>query len=171
MQQLVADPPNPDDHDHTYDHDYDDADGREDRQGLPLTLAITVVNAGANCAPVTNASVEIWHCDAAGNYSEYGTVSSSTWLRGIQPVDSSGVARFTTIYPGWYAGRATHIHIEVFVNNRSVRKKGLGSPGPFCPQDYRLPQAEFARGATTSPTSAISPSSSKREACFATHET
>lgn len=80
------------------------SDVREDRTGLLLNLAITVVNASANCAPVTNASVEIWHCDAAGNYSEYGNLTASTWLRGIQPVDSNGVARFTTIYPGWYAG-------------------------------------------------------------------
>lgn len=104
------------------------SDVREDRTGLPLTLAITVVNAGASCAPVTNASVEIWHCDAAGNYSEYGNLTSSTWLRGIQPVDGSGVARFTTIYPGWYAGRATHIHIEVFVNNRSVKTSQIAFP-------------------------------------------
>ena len=104
------------------------SDVREDRQGLPLTLAIAVVNAGASCAPVTNASVEIWHCDAAGNYSEYGNVTSSTWLRGIQPVDAGGVARFTTIYPGWYAGRATHIHIEVFVNNRSVKTSQIAFP-------------------------------------------
>src|SRR5687768_10626964 len=75
------------------------SDVREDRTGLLLNLAITVVNASANCAPVTNASVEIWHCDAAGNYSEYGNLTSSTWLRGIQPVDASGVARFTTVYP------------------------------------------------------------------------
>src|SRR5688572_12353306 len=104
------------------------SDVREDRTGLLLNLAITVVNAGANCAPVPNASVEIWHCDAAGNYSEYGSLTSSTWLRGIQPVDSSGVARFTTIYPGWYAGRATHIHIEVFVNNRSVKTSQIAFP-------------------------------------------
>ena len=104
------------------------SDVREDRAGLPLTLAINVVNAGAGCAPVTNASVEIWHCDAAGNYSEYGNLTSSTWLRGIQPVDGSGVARFTTIYPGWYAGRATHIHIEVFVNNRSVKTSQIAFP-------------------------------------------
>lgn len=104
------------------------SDVREDRAGLPLQLAITVVNAGASCAPVTNASVEIWHCDAAGNYSEYGNLTSSTWLRGIQPVDSSGVARFTTIYPGWYAGRATHIHIEVFVNNRLVKTSQIAFP-------------------------------------------
>ena len=104
------------------------SDVREDRQGTPLALAITVVNAGASCAPVTNASVEIWHCDAAGDYSEYGSVRSSTWLRGIQPVDANGVARFTTIYPGWYGGRATHIHIEVFVNNRSVKTSQIAFP-------------------------------------------
>ena len=77
---------------------------------------------------MTNASVEIWHCDAAGSYSEYGNLTSSTWLRGIQPVDANGVARFTTIYPGWYAGRATHIHIEVFVNNRSVKTSQICFP-------------------------------------------
>jgi protocatechuate 3,4-dioxygenase beta subunit len=104
------------------------SDVREDRTGLLLNLAITVVNASASCAPVTNASVEIWHCDAAGNYSEYGNLTSSTWLRGIQPVDAGGVARFTTVYPGWYAGRATHIHIEVFVNNRSVKTSQIAFP-------------------------------------------
>ena len=104
------------------------SDVREDRAGLPLNLATTVVNASANCAPVTNASVEIWHCDGAGNYSAYGNLVSSTWLRGIQPVDGSGVARFTTIYPGWYGGRATHVHIEVFVNNRSVKTSQICFP-------------------------------------------
>ncbi len=78
--------------------------------------------------PVTNASVEIWHCHAAGNYSEYGNLASSTWLRGIQPVDSNGVARFTTIYPGWYGGRATHIHLEVFVNDRTVKTSQIAFP-------------------------------------------
>ena len=104
------------------------SDVREDRTGLLLTLAISVVNTNASCAPAANASVKIWHCDAAGSYSEYGNVTSSTWLRGIQPVDANGVARFTTIYPGWYAGRATHIHIEVFVNNRSVKTTQLAFP-------------------------------------------
>lgn len=104
------------------------SDVREDRTGLLLTLAISVVNTNAGCAPVTNASVEIWHCDAAGNYSEDGNLTSSTWLRGIQPVDGSGVARFTTIYPGWYAGRAAHIHIEVFRNNQSVKTSQIAFP-------------------------------------------
>lgn len=32
-----------------------------------------------------------------------------------------GEVVFTTIYPGWYAGRATHIHVEVAVGGRSVK--------------------------------------------------
>jgi protocatechuate 3,4-dioxygenase beta subunit len=38
------------------------------------------------------------------------------------------VARFTTIYPGGYAGRATHIHIEVFVNSRSMKTTQIAFP-------------------------------------------
>lgn len=104
------------------------SDVREDRTGLLLTLAISVVNTNTSCAPVTNASVEIWHCDARGDYSEYGTQTSATWLRGLQPVDSSGAATFTTVYPGWYQGRATHIHVEVFVDNRTVKATQIAFP-------------------------------------------
>ena len=57
--------------------------------------------------------MEIWQCDAAGSYSQYGTQTAQTYLRGIQTTDSSGQVTFTTIYPGWYAGRATHIHVDV----------------------------------------------------------
>jgi len=89
------------------------SDIREDRPGIVLTLTIKVVNAGAGCAPVANANVEIWHADVAGNYSEYAAESSKTYLRGIQTTDASGQVVFTTIYPGWYQGRATHIHVEV----------------------------------------------------------
>lgn len=70
---------------------------------------------------MTNAAVEIWHCDAAGNYSEYGNLTSATWLRGVLAVDANGTATFTTIYPGWYPGRATHIHVEVMVGGRSLK--------------------------------------------------
>jgi protocatechuate 3,4-dioxygenase beta subunit len=98
--------------------------------GVPLTLSFVVVDAGNNCNVVSNARVDIWHCNKDGYYSGYANQNSSlgsksyvgeTWLRGYQLTDSTGVAKFTTIYPGWYAGRATHIHIEVYVNN--VMKK------------------------------------------------
>ncbi len=89
------------------------SDIREDRQGILLTLTIKVVNASAACAPVAGADVDVWHADVAGNYSEYSTERSKTYLRGVQTTDANGQVVFTTIYPGWYQGRATHIHVEV----------------------------------------------------------
>lgn len=89
------------------------SDIRENRSGTRLTLTIKVVNVNAGCAAVANAAVEIWQCDATGNYSEYGTQTAQTYLRGIQTTNSSGEVAFVTIYPGWYQGRATHIHVEV----------------------------------------------------------
>lgn len=89
------------------------SDIREGKSGTPLTLTITVVNTNNNCAPVENAQVEIWQCDATGDYSQYGSQAAQTFLRGIQTTSSGGGVTFTTIYPGWYQGRATHIHVEV----------------------------------------------------------
>src|SRR5262249_57111423 len=89
-----------------------------------LTLTLTVVNTSNNCAPLSSAAVEIWQCDASGNYSEYAQPgyngTGQTFLRGLQTTDASGRATFKTIYPGWYAGRATHIHVEVFLDERTV---------------------------------------------------
>ncbi len=104
------------------------SDIREDRPGLPLTLTITVVNANSGCAPVQNAAVEIWQCDVDGSYSQYGGSSARTFLRGIQTTDASGAVTFTTIYPGWYQGRATHIHVEVSLNGRSVKVTQIAFP-------------------------------------------
>ena len=92
------------------------SDIREGRSGATLTLTITVVNSNNNCTPVANANVEIWQCDAAGNYSQYGTQTAQTYLRGIQTTNGDGRVTFTTVYPGWYQGRATHIHVEVVRN-------------------------------------------------------
>jgi protocatechuate 3,4-dioxygenase beta subunit len=104
------------------------SDVREDRSGTPLTLNLKVVNSSANCAPVSGASVEIWHCDAAGDYSEYGAQTTATWLRGVQTTNATGDVAFTTVYPGWYQGRATHIHIDVTINGRSVKATQIAFP-------------------------------------------
>ena len=107
-------------------------DVTEGKPGLPLTLALTVVNANSACSTVSNASVEIWHCDAAGNYSEYSQPgfdgTGQTFLRGVQTTDSGGQVTFTTIYPGWYAGRATHIHVDLFVNGSLVKTTQVAFP-------------------------------------------
>jgi len=100
----------------------------EGQSGLPLTLILTIVNANAPCAPLTNANVEIWQCDAAGNYSEYGSQASQTFLRGLQTTDTNGVVSFRTIYPGWYHGLATHIHVQLFVNGAVVKTTQIAFP-------------------------------------------
>lgn len=91
-----------------------------DREGIPLVINVQVVNQNKNCAPVANAKVDLWHCDADGNYSEYGGTgmqqtdyTNAHFLRGRQTTDANGQVSFISIYPGWYRGRAPHIHLEI----------------------------------------------------------
>jgi len=87
--------------------------------GVPLVMTIKVFD--SSCAPLAGAHVDLWHCDADGKYSDVsqnGTVGQK-FLRGYQATDSDGVARFTTIYPGWYQGRAVHIHFKIRTYNGS----------------------------------------------------
>ena len=104
------------------------SDIRDGKTGTLLTLTVKVVNVTAACAAVANANVEVWHCDSAGNYSEYGTQTAQTYLRGIQTTNSNGEVTFTTIYPGWYQGRATHIHLEVTINGVSRKVTQIAFP-------------------------------------------
>jgi protocatechuate 3,4-dioxygenase beta subunit len=94
---------------------------REGQPGVALALRLTVVDAGA-CKPITGAAVDIWHADAAGAYSGVGSngTSGRTFLRGIQKTDANGIARFDTVYPGWYQGRTVHIHVMVHVGGNDV---------------------------------------------------
>jgi protocatechuate 3,4-dioxygenase beta subunit len=91
--------------------------------GVPLKLAVTVHSfAGGGCSLLKDAMVDIWHCDAYGRYSDVrqNDTAGQKWLRGYQMTDKDGLARFTTIYPGWYRGRTVHIHFKIRVtkNNR-----------------------------------------------------
>ena len=112
--------------------DFVRSDITEGKAGLPVTLTITVVNAASACAPVANASVEIWQCDVEGHYSQYNQPgyngSAQTYLRGIQTTDAGGRVTFRTVYPGWYQGRATHIHVEVVLNGRSIKVTQIAFP-------------------------------------------
>jgi len=86
--------------------------------GVRLDLTLRVARVGSDgCAPLANAAVDIWQCDALGVYSDvedrsFDTVGS-VFLRGYQVTDDEGTVSFTTIYPGWYQGRAVHIHFKV----------------------------------------------------------
>jgi protocatechuate 3,4-dioxygenase beta subunit len=103
------------------------SDIRDGKSGTLLTLTIRVVVSAA-CAAVPGANVEIWHVDAAGQYSQYGSQAERTFLRGIQTTNSMGEVTFTTIYPGWYQGRATHIHVEVTVGGVSKKVTQIAFP-------------------------------------------
>jgi protocatechuate 3,4-dioxygenase beta subunit len=89
------------------------------RPGIPLSLTFLVSSLADNaCQPLPGVMVDIWHCDAAGVYSDaqdptFGSTVGSKFLRGFQVTDANGLARFTTIYPGWYQGRAVHIHFKI----------------------------------------------------------
>jgi protocatechuate 3,4-dioxygenase beta subunit len=112
-------------------------DIREGHRGTLLTLELTVLNA-SSCSPIKGAAVDIWHADAAGNYSAFGPdTSSRTFLRGIQKTNSKGLAEFTTIYPGWYSGRAVHIHVKVHVGGSVVHTGQLFFPGALTTAVYK----------------------------------
>jgi protocatechuate 3,4-dioxygenase beta subunit len=113
----------------------------EGKPGLPLTLTMTVVNVRSNCAPLAGLAVEIWQCDASGNYSEYSQPgfngTGQTFLRGLQTTDAGGKVTFTTIYPGWYMGRATHIHVEIYSTGRSIKTTQIAFPESVSSAVYR----------------------------------
>lgn len=109
----------------------DDAMIRQDitdgTSGLPLQLRIAVVDT-TSCQPLENVAIDVWHCDAQGYYSGVEganpggnadpagadeAAADGMFLRGTQITGSDGLARFTTIYPGWYTGRTVHIHMKV----------------------------------------------------------
>jgi protocatechuate 3,4-dioxygenase beta subunit len=89
------------------------------REGAEFQLTVNVYTVGGDgsCEPLADAMVDVWHCDALGVYSGVSDpsfdTSGQTWLRGFQRTDASGQAQFTTIYPGWYQGRAVHIHFKI----------------------------------------------------------
>jgi protocatechuate 3,4-dioxygenase beta subunit len=98
------------------------SDIRAGQAGVPLTLKMYVFDANNDCAAVKGATVDIWHADAAGKYSDEAAngTQGENWLRGYQTTDANGMVAFTTIYPGWYSGRAVHIHFKVRLPAQSL---------------------------------------------------
>ena len=100
----------------------------EGKPGTALLLNLKVLNA-RTCKLIRDAMVEIWHCDAGGVYS--GAVANNpgtNFLRGGQKTNANGIAQLKTIYPGWYQGRAVHIHVKVHVKGRVVHTGQLFFP-------------------------------------------
>ncbi|MGH2619598.1 MAG: intradiol ring-cleavage dioxygenase [Anaerolineales bacterium] len=88
------------------------------KEGALLELSFRVSEvSNSTCNLLEGVFVDIWHCDAMGVYSDaenqgFNTVGQK-FLRGYQVTDANGIARFTTIYPGWYFSRAVHIHFKI----------------------------------------------------------
>jgi protocatechuate 3,4-dioxygenase beta subunit len=107
------------------DEQFDRRDVTEGVPGSPMRLAFRVLD--ASCKPITDAKVEIWHTDSTGDYSAYidngggkDDGPGTTFCRGTQPTNAEGIVEFHTIYPGWYSGRAVHIHLRVHLNDKTV---------------------------------------------------
>jgi len=87
------------------------------QDGIPLRLVIQIYDFGSDgsCTPLKGAHVDIWHANSQGLYSgiQQAGTEGKKYLRGYQVTDDNGTVQFTTIYPGWYQGRAIHIHIKV----------------------------------------------------------
>lgn len=116
-----------------------------DRVGVPLLINLTVQNDNDNCKPIPNVLVDVWHCDSEGNYSEYGgggmqqtDYKNVHFLRGRQTADAKGNASFISIYPGWYQGRAPHVHVEVLdANAKSLLITQIAFPENITSEVYR----------------------------------
>ena len=119
------------------------------KPGISLRLALRVSRlTEANCDPLAGARVDVWHCDAEGRYSDvrapgFGvSTAGAHFLRGYQVTDAHGMVRFLTIYPGWYFGRAVHMHLK-------IRFPGaLGAAPEFTSQlyfDERVTERVYAR--------------------------
>ncbi|MGC4251527.1 MAG: intradiol ring-cleavage dioxygenase [Sphingobium sp.] len=132
----------------------------EGRPGIALRMQLQVVT--ADCRPLAGARVDIWQCDAQGDYSGYanmgsnraGDTSGQTFLRGTQMTDGNGIVTFDTVYPGWYRGRTTHIHYKVFLDEKTVLTSQIFFPDALSEYIY-LKNAAYARGETRDTVNAL----------------
>jgi protocatechuate 3,4-dioxygenase beta subunit len=106
-------------------------------QGTEFTLDLDLVSARRECAPIAEAALYLWQCDAAGRYSLYEDTDRN-YLRGVGISDQRGKVQFTTIYPGCYNGRWPHFHFEVYANAGAA----VSGQRPILTSQLALPEAE-----------------------------
>lgn len=136
--------------------------------GLPLTITLKIVDADNDCTPVSNCAIYLWHCNALGLYSGYAgqpggsDTSGQTWLRGVQVSSAKGIVKFSTIFPGWYSGRATHLHVQGYLND------DLGAVASFTTQlafDEEVTDTVYT-GVTPYTQKGVNPTSNARDGVF-----
>ena len=122
----------------------------EGKSGIPFTLILNVVDINNDCAPIESARVDVWHCNAEGVYSGFqqpgANTEGETFCRGIQLTDENGQVKFNTIFPGWYAGRITHIHFEIYLNAVLSITSQLAFPEDITTEAYNI----YSKGQNTS---------------------
>jgi len=117
---------------------------KADRTGVALLINLVINDKNNSCKPLPGAIVDIWHCDKDGYYSEYGDhpmqekdLKAEHFLRGRQTADDKGRVSFLSVYPGWYSGRAPHMHLEIFDSNgRSLLVTQLAFPENISKEVY-----------------------------------
>lgn len=125
-----------------------------DRTGVPMSVTITIQEYSAGCEPLAGAIVDIWHCDKDGYYSEYGgtgmqpvNLTAYHFLRGRQTTNSEGQVGFTSIFPGWYSGRAPHIHVHIYdATGRSLLVTQIAFPTTVCDTVYTTATQFYTKG-------------------------
>jgi protocatechuate 3,4-dioxygenase beta subunit len=131
------------------DEQFDRRDITEGYPGTAMRLGFRVVDGG--CAAVPGAVVEVWHCDATGDYSAFADggggkdeAEGTTFLRGSQTANDDGIVEFLTIVPGWYRGRAVHVHLRVHLDGGTVLTSQAFFDADFLDEVYAAePYAEF----------------------------
>ncbi len=129
-------------------------DIRGDRPGVKVNTKISIKNKNANCTALAGVLVDIWMCDAKGEYSEYGGTgmqatnwTAAHWLRGRQSTDANGEVNFISIFPGWYSGRAPHIHVHVYTaSGKSLLVTQIAFPKATCDIVYSTASPYSSRG-------------------------
>jgi protocatechuate 3,4-dioxygenase beta subunit len=124
------------------------------KEGVPLKLRLFAhaIAAGA-CTPLAGAIIDVWHCDAAGVYSDVNDAGSNAvgqkFLRGYQVTGNDGGVEFLTIYPGWYQGRTAHIHFKIRGQPADARRYAFTSQLYFdeAISDRVYGRAPYAKGA------------------------
>ncbi len=112
-----------------------DLDGSNKQDGYPMTLSVTI-GKKADRSAYAGAAVYVWHCNATGHYSQYsggmngGDFAARSFLRAVGVADADGTVSFTSIMPGRYQGRATHVHFAVFTD-KTLTKRLLTSQFAF----------------------------------------
>lgn len=119
--------------------------------GSLLELNFTVLSSNS-CLPLGGAEVELWHANALGVYSGFANqrefdTTGETFLRGTQVSDGNGTVRFTTIYPGWYPSRTTHLHVQITPDGSEPVTTQLYFPDNISNAVYTRHEAYVDRGA------------------------